>query len=153
MKPATQLSVDLFADEPLSGEELRKLSQQVNCSETSKLNFAEQIEQHLSSPNPRDCLATGIGLVVLGRNSKAVEQLEKAEDCLEKFFHLGHAYRHLREYNKAIENFILKATELFLKYDDDLEDEDDCVFLIIDWLPHKGYDNEDLNTTLEEGIN
>jgi DNA-directed RNA polymerase subunit alpha len=71
--------VDLFGAELPSLDELKKLS----------LND----------------LAAGIGFVILGRSTEAIEKLKNAENCKEKFMYLGFAFRHLQMFDDAIASF------------------------------------------------
>jgi DNA-directed RNA polymerase subunit alpha len=100
MVSIAQTQIDLFGAKLPSLDELKKLSLLVNSSEMNKLMLAEQVKKHSS-----DALAVGIGLVMLGRDAEAVEKLEKARDCKEKFMYLGFAFRCLQMFDKAVKSF------------------------------------------------
>ena len=100
-----QSGINLFGEEALSIEQIKKLSEQVHSSEASRLAFAEQVEQNIGKTGGKGCLATGIGLFILGRDAEAVEKLQKGNDCKEKFMCLAAALRRLGNYDEAIMNF------------------------------------------------
>jgi len=58
----------------------------------------------MSKTGQKASLATGIGLFILGRNAEAVEKLQKAKDCEEKFIYLAFALRRMGKFDEAIEN-------------------------------------------------
>ncbi len=97
-------SIDLFAENPPSLEQIKTLSEFVHSSEKSRIHFTEQVESNLSKTGQKGCLAAGIGLYILGRNAEAVEKLAKGTDCKEKFIYLGLALRRLLRSDEAIEN-------------------------------------------------
>jgi DNA-directed RNA polymerase subunit alpha len=99
-----QSGTDLFGEELLSIEQIKKLSERVHSSEASRLAFAEQVEQSLSKTGGKGCLAAGMGLFILGRDAEAVEKLQKGTDCKEKYMCLAFALRRLGKYDEAIEN-------------------------------------------------
>jgi DNA-directed RNA polymerase subunit alpha len=107
MESATQAQsgINLFGEEALSMEQIKNLSEQVHSSEASRIAFAEQVEQNLSKTGGKGCLATGIGLYILGRDTEAVEKLQKGNDCKEKFMCLAAALRRLGNFDEAIMNF------------------------------------------------
>ena len=104
MKPTTEPEINLFADELPSMDEITKLTRLVNSSESNQMAFYEQVEANMPKSGQTAYLATGIGLYILGRNSEAVEKLEKAKDCKEKFIYLAFALRRMGEFDKAIKN-------------------------------------------------
>ncbi len=95
-----EAKVELFGDKLPGLDELKTLSSCVNSSEINKLTFAKEIKRHM-----KNSLAAGVGLVILGRDEKAVKTLEKAEDCIEKFMYLGYAYRRMEIFDKALAGF------------------------------------------------
>jgi DNA-directed RNA polymerase subunit alpha len=99
-----QNAVDLFGDELPDMEQLKKLSQQVHATESGIAAFAEQVEQNMAKTGAKGCLATGIGLFILGKDAEAIEKLEKGADCQEKFIYLVHANRRLGNFDEAIKN-------------------------------------------------
>jgi len=104
MKPTTEPEINLFANESPSMDEIKKLIRFVNSSESNQIAFCEQVEANMSKSGQKACLAAGIGLYILGRNSEAAKKLEKAKDCKEKFIHLAFALRRIGEFDEAIEN-------------------------------------------------
>jgi DNA-directed RNA polymerase subunit alpha len=96
--------INLFADQLPSTEEIVKFSHSVNSSEANQLKFAEQLQAQMSKTSPKDMLAVGIGLFILGRFSEAIDKLQKAKDCKEKFRYLSFALRRLRRFDEAIAN-------------------------------------------------
>ncbi|MFC1738629.1 DNA-directed RNA polymerase subunit alpha C-terminal domain-containing protein [Planctomycetota bacterium] len=104
MEPSTECKIDLYAANPPSMDEIRQFSEFVYSSEASLISFTERVEGNLSRRSEKASLANGTGLYILRRDAEAVEKLQKANDCKEKFFYLAFAYRRLGEYEKAIEN-------------------------------------------------
>ncbi len=104
MEQITEVEIDLFAENLPSLEELKKLSERVHCGEANLLKFGEQVESHTGENGQKAKLATGIGLFILGRNTEAIEKLEKAQECKEKFIYLAYALRREGEFEKAIDN-------------------------------------------------
>ncbi|MHC4488741.1 MAG: tetratricopeptide repeat protein [Planctomycetota bacterium] len=104
MEPVAKPEIDLFANESPSMDEIKKLIRFVNSSESNQIAFCEQVEVNMSKSGQKACLAAGIGLYILGRNSEAAKKLEKAKDCKEKFIYLAFALRRMGEFDEAIEN-------------------------------------------------
>jgi len=104
MKPTTEPEINLFADELPSMDEIKKLIRFIHSSESNQIAFSEQVEANISRTGQKACLATGIGLYILGRNAEAAENLQKAKDCKEKFIYLAFALRRMGKFNQAIEN-------------------------------------------------
>ncbi len=104
MKPVADCEIDLFADELLSMDDIRKLSEFVHSSESNTIAFGEQVEANMSKTSAKAVLETGIGLFIIGKNAKAVEKLQKAQDCKEKYIYLAFALRRLGQFEQAIEN-------------------------------------------------
>ena len=100
MVSIAESKVDLFGSELPNFEEVRKLASYVNSSESNMSAFAEELCKH-----DRDHLRAGIGLFILGKSKEAIEQLERCEDCKEKFMYLGHALEQLKMYDDAVSNF------------------------------------------------
>jgi DNA-directed RNA polymerase subunit alpha len=99
-----ETQVDLFADELPGMEKLKQLSEFVHSSEAEVIKFKEKVEQNMSKTGGKGCLATGIGLYILGKDAEAVEKLTKGDDCSEKYIYLGYALRRLGRFDEAIEN-------------------------------------------------
>jgi len=104
MEPNTEFEIDLFADNLPSMGEIEKLSEFVHSSESQQISFSEQLKANINRTSPRVVLAVGIGLYIVGRNADAVQKLEKAEDCKEKFIYLAFALRRMGQFDEAIEN-------------------------------------------------
>jgi len=104
MEPITEPEVDLFAKDLPSIDEIKGLSEFVHSGEANQLNFGEQVESNMAKTGQKASLAVGIGLFILGRNAEAVEKLQKAIDCKEKFLYLAFALRRMGEFDEAIEN-------------------------------------------------
>jgi tetratricopeptide (TPR) repeat protein len=104
MEPVTEPGIDLFADELPSMDDIKTLSEFIHSGEANRISFNEQVESNMSRTGQKGCLATGIGLFILGRNAEAAEKLEKGTDCKEKYLYLANALRRTGEFDKAIEN-------------------------------------------------
>jgi DNA-directed RNA polymerase subunit alpha len=104
MEPITEPEIDLFAKDMPSMEEIEQLCELVHSSESSLLKFNEQLEDNISKGGQKASLMTGVGLYIVGRNAEAVEKLEKAKDCKEKFIYLAFVLRRTGKFEKAIEN-------------------------------------------------
>lgn len=104
MESIAVLEINLFADQLPSMEEIVKFSHFVNSSEDNQLKFTEQLQAQMSKASPKDALAVGIGLFILGRFIEAVDKLQKAKDCKEKFRYLSLALRRLRRFDETIAN-------------------------------------------------
>jgi len=98
----TQSGIDLFGDILPNMDQIKRLSQQVHSSEANLSAFSQQLEQNLNKTGAKGCLAAGIGLFITGRNSEAVEKLQKGADCKEKFTYLAFALRELGRFDEAI---------------------------------------------------
>lgn len=94
----------LFGDDLPSLDQIRKLAQYVRSSEANCLTFRGQVLENMGKASPKNRLAVGIGLYILGRDQEAVEKLEKAIDCKEKFIYLAFALRRMGKFNEAIDN-------------------------------------------------
>jgi len=84
--------------------ELEQLSEFVHSGECERISFSEEVEENMSKTGGKAVLATGIGLFILGKAAEAVEKLEKAKDCKEKFIYLGFALRRMYKFEEAIKN-------------------------------------------------
>jgi len=104
MEPNTEFEIDLFADNLPSMGEIEKLSEFVHSSESQQISFSEQLKANINRTSPKVVLAVGIGLYIVGRDADAVQKLEKAEDCKEKFIYLAFALRRMGQFDEAIEN-------------------------------------------------
>jgi DNA-directed RNA polymerase subunit alpha len=104
MEPVTKAEIDLFADELPPLEDIEKLACYVHSSETNQIKFDEKLKANMSGTSPKAQLAVGIGLFILGRNTEAIEKLQKAEDFKEKFIYMAFALRRTGKFNESIEN-------------------------------------------------
>ncbi len=104
MEPIAEPGINLFGDKLPSMDEIKTLSDFVHSSEANQIKFAEQLESNMSRTSANARLAVGIGLLILGKNSEAVEKLEKADDCKEKFIYRAYALRRLGKFEEAIKN-------------------------------------------------
>jgi DNA-directed RNA polymerase subunit alpha len=102
MESTVEFQVNLFADELPTMEEITKLSHFVHSSEANEIKFAEQLETKTAGTSTKELLPVGIGLFVLGRFGEAVEKLQKAKDCMEKFIYLAFALRRTGKFEQAI---------------------------------------------------
>jgi DNA-directed RNA polymerase subunit alpha len=103
MEQTAELEINLFAEQLPSMKELHVLSRVVNSSESNRVKFARQVEAESGKTSAEANLAAGIGLFILGRHAQAVEKLQKAKDCLEKFTFLAYALRRRRKHQEAID--------------------------------------------------
>ena len=104
MEQATEQQINLFNDNLPSIDEIKTLAEAVNSSERSQIEFAEQINENMNKTSDSATLATGIGLFIIGKNAKAIEKLEKAKACKEKFIYAAMANRKLKNFDEAIKN-------------------------------------------------
>ena len=96
--------INLFGDDLPSLDRIKRLAQYVRSSEANCLTFDGQVQENIAKTSPKSRLAVGIALYILGRDREAVEKLEKAIDCKEKFIYLAFALRRLGKFNEAIDN-------------------------------------------------
>jgi DNA-directed RNA polymerase subunit alpha len=96
--------INLFGDDLPSLDRIKRLAQYVRSSEANCLTFDGQVQENIAKTSPKSRLAVGIALYILGRDREAVEKLEKAIDCKEKFIYLAFALRRLGRFNEAIDN-------------------------------------------------
>jgi DNA-directed RNA polymerase subunit alpha len=111
MAQQIQNVTDLFGEELPSMEQIKKLLQAAHSSEVNLNAFKEQVEQNISKTGAKGCLATGIGLFILGRDAEAIEKLQKGTDCKEKFMFLAFAERRQGRFDEAIGNLSAAAKQ------------------------------------------
>ncbi|MGD8786691.1 MAG: hypothetical protein PVJ60_04640, partial [Phycisphaerales bacterium] len=104
MEPITEPEINLFDDELPILDQIKVFSEHIHSSEANMLAFGKQVESNLGSSSQKTSLTTGIGLYILGRYTEAIDKLQKATDCKEKFIYLAFSHRKTREYESAIEN-------------------------------------------------
>ena len=96
--------INLFGDDLPSLDRIKRLAQYVRSSEANCLTFDGQVQENIAKTSPKSRLSVGIALYILGRDREAVEKLEKAIDCKEKFIYLAFALRRTGKFNEAIDN-------------------------------------------------
>jgi len=101
MEQTVEFEVDLFGQALPSAEQIKKLVNFVNSSEVNREQFIAALEENMSKTGA-SALATGIGLCIAGQYDKAVEKLEKADDCKEKFLYLSFAQSRTGLFGEAI---------------------------------------------------
>jgi DNA-directed RNA polymerase subunit alpha len=104
MEESAQCEVDLYAVSLPNMDEISQFSDYVHSSESNLISFTEKVEENLNSRSQNINLANGIGLYILGRANEAVDKLENASDCKEKYLYLAFALRKLYEFERAIES-------------------------------------------------
>ncbi len=104
MESVTESGIDLFADNLPSMDQIRTLSESVNSSEKSQVDFSDQLESNMSGTGRKASLAQGLGLFILGRYTEAAKKLAKGKDCKEKFLCRAFALRRIGEFDQAIES-------------------------------------------------
>lgn len=104
MEQTVAFEVDLFGQTLPSAEQIKELASFVNSSEVNREQFTAALEDNMSKTGAPAVLATGIGLCIAGKYSKAVEKLEKADDCKEKFLYLSLAQSRIGLFEEAIAN-------------------------------------------------
>ena len=104
MESVTESGIDLFADNLPSMDQIRTLSESVNSSEKSQMDFNDRLEANMSGTGQKASLAQGIGLFILGRYDEAAKKLDKGKDCKEKFLCRAFALRRIGEFDQAIES-------------------------------------------------
>lgn len=101
MVALAETGIDIFSGQLPSKEELYKLYNVVNSSQANRAHFAEQAQQASQSGNT---LAAGIAFSIIGEDKAAVENLERASDCVEKSMYLAWSLRRMGEYDNALKN-------------------------------------------------
>ncbi len=105
MESISETEIDIFGESLPSLEDIAGLANDINSSEINRIKFAEQLQSKANATDGATCLAAGIGLVILGKNTEAVETLGKGNDCKEKFIYSGYAHRALSNFDEALANF------------------------------------------------
>ncbi len=100
MSTVTESGIDLFSGQLPSKDELYKLYEHVNSSEAKRIKFSQAAQDAAQQGN---YLAAGIAFSILGMDSKAVENLNKADDCIEKFQYIGWSLRKIGDFDQAYE--------------------------------------------------
>ncbi|MFA5423771.1 MAG: DNA-directed RNA polymerase subunit alpha C-terminal domain-containing protein [Phycisphaerae bacterium] len=110
MEQAVAQQVDLFGKDLPTVEQIDELIDTVNCSQTNRTKFAGAVEQNAGNSKA----GVGIGLYILGKYKDAIEKLEKAGDCPQKYLYLALAHARHCKYDKAIQS-LDKAEKLGLE--------------------------------------
>ena len=100
MALSMKTEIDLFGKELPSKEQLYELFGIVNSSEINKIEFAKDVE---TAEQKKNNIAAGIGYAILGNNKSAIENLEKAKDCVEKHLYMAWAFRKLGKFDQALD--------------------------------------------------
>jgi len=104
METITEPQVNLFAEDLPALDQINQLADFVHSSERNLLDFSRQVEENLSKTSPKANLAAGIALYIMGKSEQAIDKLNKANDCLEKFLYLAFSLRRTGKCEQAIEN-------------------------------------------------
>ncbi len=104
MEQIAEPGIDLFGETLPSLDQIKALSEYIHSSEKNQMDFSEQVETHSAETSKQILVALGIGLFILGRTAEAIEKLQKAKDCKEKFIYLAFAQRRIGEFDEAIQN-------------------------------------------------
>ena len=111
MEEAVAQEIELFAETLPSIEQISKLVDSVNSSESARADFTAKVEGNMSRTADSTVLATGIGLYILGRNSEAVNKLQRCEDGNHKYLYMVFALRRLGRYDEAIDSLDNAASQ------------------------------------------
>ena len=102
MVSVAETQAELFGEVLPSLPEIERLCAAVHSSEIRLLSFGEQVVQNAGKTGADSCLSVGIGLFILGRDAEAIEKLQKAKDCKEKFIYLAYAHRRMGSFDQAL---------------------------------------------------
>lgn len=111
MEPVQELAVSLFSDSVPSLEVIRRVAGSAHSSEAQLMRFSEEVRANAGKTSPKDSLAVGAGLFIIGSYREAADRLTGAVDCKEKYLYLAYAHRAVGQFDKAIEN-LTKAAAL-----------------------------------------
>ena len=111
MEEAVAQEIELFAETLPSIEHISRLVDSVNSSESARADFTAKVKENMSRTAGSTVLATGIGLYILGRNSEAVNKLQKCEDSSHKCLYMAFALRRLGRYDEAIDSLDNAASQ------------------------------------------
>ena len=104
MEPMSELGIELFSAQ-LSLGLIEQVTRGAHSNAVDLQKFTDQVLAKHEASSPEDLLRVGIGLHVIGRFSAAVEKLQGAKDCLEKYMVLGFAQRACGQYEDALASF------------------------------------------------
>ena len=102
MTTVLESEIDIFSGQLPSIEQLYKLGDAVNSSQAAMADFAQKAQK---AQQEGKNLAAGIAFSILGLDSEAVENLQKAENTKEKFMYLGWSLRKMGDFDSAIKAF------------------------------------------------
>ena len=111
MEEAVAQEIELFAETLPSIEHISRLVDSVNSSESARADFTAKVKENMSRTAGSTVLATGIGLYILGRNSEAVNKLQRCEDGSHKCLYMVFALRRLGRYDEAIDSLDNAASQ------------------------------------------
>jgi DNA-directed RNA polymerase subunit alpha len=100
MASIAEAGIELFGSQLPDLEQLKEFETVVNSSEFNMLDLGKLIEE-----NDSNSIASGIGLHMLGQFKAAIEKLQSASDCKEKFLYLGMALRDTGDYDGSLKAF------------------------------------------------
>lgn len=104
MQPMSDLGIDLFSAQP-SLELVKQVMTTAHSSAIALDKFTGQVEANLDQSSPDGLLKLGIGLYIIGRMGQAIEKLQGAADCQEKYMVLGWAQKANAQYEDALNSF------------------------------------------------
>jgi len=104
MEPMSELGIDLFSAQP-SLELIKQVTRCAHSGAVELQKFTDQVAANLDASSPEDLLKVGIGLHITDRSLEAIEKLQGAKDCQEKYLVLGFAQRDCRQYEEALASF------------------------------------------------
>lgn len=92
MEPMSELGIDFFSSEP-SLELIEQVTRSAHSNAVVLQKFTDQVVANQGASSPEDLLRVGIGLQIIGQSAEAIEALQGAKDCVEKYMVLGRAQR------------------------------------------------------------
>ena len=104
MESTSELGHELFSAQP-SLELIKRVTRSAHANAIDLQKFTDDVLSHLDKSSPEDLLKVGIGLHIIGRAAEAVEKLQGAKDCQEKYLALGFAQRACGHYDEALASF------------------------------------------------
>ncbi len=102
MDQTTEMEIRLFGEQLPSMQQLQALSRYVNSSEATRLKFAAEVKSQGGASTAGTALPVGIGLFMLRQYEQAIEKLQQAKDCREKFTYLAAAHSKCKQYDEAM---------------------------------------------------
>lgn len=99
MVTLTDMGVDLFSSPMPAFDDIKKLWPVFNSSERVRLSMLDKACSH------SDPLVCGLVYMLCGNPKKAIEKLQGASDCLQKYMALGYCCRTLQRFSDAVDHF------------------------------------------------